>query len=317
MEIFKNKQELYYFCPKTLTYKKAKYPEWYNAKILAIGAVILLIIAFVADHFTGNYLGNMFHNFVSSERKNILLTRNLYNLRTKVDSLEKALTHLSDNDKNLRLKVNLPLSPDDAKPSGTGGKSYDPYSEVPIDYLDTGINSLSKVVENLLKHVKKQKSSYEEILQKYNYDQEFFKAVPAIKPMEGPYDIHGFGMRLHPVLRYVKMHEGVDIIAPENTPVYASGDGTVQLVGYQGGYGLLIVIDHGYGYQSYYGHLRSAHVQVNETVKRGQLIASSGNTGLTSGPHLHYEVVYNNDKVDPVKYFVDDVDNIVNISLSK
>jgi murein DD-endopeptidase MepM/ murein hydrolase activator NlpD len=317
MKIFKDKQELYYFCPKTLTYKKVTHPEWRNVKTLAIGALILLVIAFAVDHFTGNYLGNMIHNFVTSERKNILLTRNLYNLRTKVDSLEKALNHLADNDKNLRLRVNLPISSDDAKLSGTGGKSYDLYSEVPSDYLDTGINNLSKITEGLLRQVKKQKSSYEEILAKHDYNKEFFKAVPAIKPMDGPYDINGFGMRLHPILGEVRMHEGVDIHAPENTPVYASGDGTIKLVGWQGGYGLLVVIDHGYGYQSYYGHLRSSNVKVNETVKRGQLIANSGNTGLSAGPHLHYEVVYNNNKVDPVMYFVDDIDNIVNISLSK
>ena len=317
MKVFKNKQELYYFCPKTLTYKKVKHPEWFNGKILAAGAFVFLLIVFIANHFTGDYLGNMVHNFVSSERKNVILTRNLYNLRTKVDSLEKALTHLSDNDKNLRLRVNLPLSREDAQSSGVGGKSYDPYSEVPSDYLDTSISSLSKVIENLSKRIRKQKSSYEEILAKYDYNKEFFKAVPAIKPMEGPYDINGFGMRHHPILHEVRMHEGVDIHAPENTPVYASGDGTVKLVGYQGGYGLLIVIDHGFGYQSYYGHLRSAHVKVNETVKRGQLIANSGNTGLSAGPHLHYEVVYNDNKVDPVMYFVDDIENIVAISLAK
>jgi len=113
------------------------------------------------------------------------------------------------------------------------------------------------------------------------------------------------------------MHDGVDIIAHENTPVYASGDGIVKFVGWQGGYGLLVIIDHGYGYQSYYGHLNSSNVKVNDPVKRGDLIAKSGNTGLSEGPHLHYEVVYNDVKVDPVKYFVDDVENIVKITLAK
>lgn len=317
MNIFKNEQQLYYFCPKTLTYKKAKHPEWRNLKLLAAMIGIIFVVLASIDFFTGNYLGNAIYNIVSSQRKNLLLSRNIYNLKTKVDSLEKALNYLSSHDKDLRLTVNLPLSAEDVKESGIGGRVYEPYSEVPYDYLDTGINNVSKIIENLSKRVKSQKQSYEEILKKYNNDRLFFKCVPAIKPMEGTYNIHGFGMRLHPILGYYKMHDGVDIIAHENTPVYASGDGTVKFVGWQGGYGLLVVIDHGYGYQSYYGHLNSSHVKLNDPVKRGQLIAQSGNTGLSEGPHLHYEVVYNNVKVDPVKYFVDDVENIVKITLAK
>ena len=315
--MFKNKQQLYFFCAKTLTYKKAPHPGWRNVKIFIAGVFIFSVSVFIIDHFTGNYLGNMAHNFISSERRNLLLSRNLYNLKNKIDSLEKTLSYLSTQDKNLRLTVNLPLTPEDINYSGIGGKSYEPYSEVPQDYLDTDISNLSKIIENLLKRVKDQKSSYEEILEKYNNDKNFFKAVPAIKPMEGTYNIHGFGIRLHPVLGYYRMHDGIDITAPENTPVYATGDGTIKYVGYLGSYGLLVIIDHGYGYQSYYGHLSSLLVKVNESVKRGQQIANSGNTGLTSGPHLHYEVVYNNNKTDPVKYFVDDVENIVKISLAK
>ena len=315
--MFKSKQQLYYFCDETLTYKKATHPEWRNVKILGGGILIFLLMVFSVDHFTGNYLENALHSFFSSERRNILLSRNLYNLRNKVDSLEKSLTQLSKHDRDLRLTVNLPLSAEDAKLTGVGGKTYEPFSEVPDDYLETGISNLSKVIENLLKRVRTQKSSYAEILEKHKHDKDFFMSVPAIKPMTGTYDIHGYGMRLHPILGYIRMHWGVDIIAPSNTPVYASGNGTIKHVGALGEYGTLVIIDHGHGYQSYYGHLSSASVKLNEKVKRGQEIARSGNTGLSAGPHLHYEVVYNSNKVDPVKYFLDDAENIVNISLAK
>jgi murein DD-endopeptidase MepM/ murein hydrolase activator NlpD len=314
---FKNKQQLYFFCTKTLTYKKAAHPGWRNVKIFSAGMSILLLFLFLTNYITSNFLGNMVYNFISSERKNLFLSRNLHNLENKADSLEKALNYLLNRNKDLRLTVNLPLSYEDIKLSGVGGRTYEPYSEMPVDYLETGISNLSKIIANLSNRVKNQKLSYEEVVKKYNNDKEFFKVVPAIKPMAGSYNITGFGIRLHPILGGYRMHDGVDIIAPENTSVHASGDGVVKYIGYQGGYGLFLIIDHGYNYQSCYGHLSSTVAKLNETVKRGQLIAKSGNTGLSSGPHLHYEVVYNNEKVDPVKYFLDDVENIVNISLAK
>ncbi len=315
--MLKNRQKLYFFCEKTLTYKEAKGPGWRNIKIFISAVVGFLIIGFVADYFTGNYIGNLLYNFVKSERRNMLLSKNLYRLKTKVDSLEKQISGLSVHDKNLRLTVNLPLMPDEVKEFGVGGKSYNPYSESLDEFLDVDIDNFSAIVDKLSRQVKLQKQSYEEILTKYKNDKTFFQCVPALKPMDGAYDIYSFGMRLHPILGYHRMHEGVDIIAPENTPVHATGDGVVEYAGGQGSYGLLVIINHGYGYQTYYGHLNSANFKIGDEVKRGDIIAYSGNSGLSSGPHLHYEVVFNNKKLDPVRFFVDDISNIVKMSLAK
>jgi murein DD-endopeptidase MepM/ murein hydrolase activator NlpD len=315
--MLKKKQKVYYFCDETLTYKEAKGPGWRNVIIFATGFIGILIIGFIADYFTGNYIGNLMYNFVRSEKRNMLLSKNLFRLKTKVDSLEKQISALSTNDKNLRLTVNLPLLPDEVKEVGVGGKTYSPYSESPDEYLDTDIDNFSSVLDKLSRQVKLQKRSYEEILNKYKNDKTFFECVPALKPMEGTYDIYSFGMRLHPILGFTRMHEGVDIISPENTPVHAPGNGVVEFVGNQGSFGLLIIINHGHGYQTYFGHLNSSVVRINDEVKRGQLIAYSGNSGLSSGPHLHYEVVLNNKKLDPVRFFVDDISNIVKMSLAK
>jgi murein DD-endopeptidase MepM/ murein hydrolase activator NlpD len=315
--MLQKKQKLYYFCDKSLTYKEAKGPGWRNIIFFAAGFLGILMIGFVADYFTGNYVGNLFYNFVRSERKNMILSKNLYKLKTKVDSLEKQVDNLSVHDKNLRLTVNLPILADEVKEVGIGGKSYNPYSESIDEYLDTDIDNFTSIVDKLSRQVKLQKQSYEEILNKYKNDKTFFECVPALKPMEGTYDLNSFGMRLHPILGFSRMHEGVDIIAPENTPVHSSGNGVVEFVGNQGSFGLLIIINHGHGYQSYYGHLNSATVRINNEVKRGQLIAYSGNSGLSTGPHLHYEVAYNNKKLDPVRFFVDDISNIVKMSLAK
>jgi len=101
------------------------------------------------------------------------------------------------------------------------------------------------------------------------------------------------------------MHDGIDIMTNTGTPVYAPGNGTVDFVGYKGGYGLCIEIDHGYGYRTVFGHLSNASVQVGKIVKRGDLLAKTGNTGLSSGPHLHYEVHHDGIKQDPMGFFFD------------
>lgn len=315
--MLKKRQKLYYFCDKTLTYKEAKGPGTRNIIIFAAGIIGFLIVGFVTDYFTGNYFGNLVYNIVRSEKRNMLLSKNLLKLKTKVDSIEKQVSTLSVHDKNLRLTVNLPVMPDELKEVGIGGKAYNPYSESLDEFLDSDIDNFSSIVDKLSRQVKLQKQSYEEILKKYKNDKTFFECVPALKPMEGSYDIYSFGMRLHPILGFTRMHEGVDIIGTENTPVHASGNGVVEFVGSQGSYGLLVIINHGHGYETYYGHLNSATVRINDEVKRGQVIAYSGNSGLSTGPHLHYEVVYNNKKLDPVRFFVDDISNIVKMSLAK
>jgi murein DD-endopeptidase MepM/ murein hydrolase activator NlpD len=114
-------------------------------------------------------------------------------------------------------------------------------------------------------------------------------------------------MRLHPILNIYRMHEGIDIINEVGTSVYASADGTVDFTGRRGGYGLAVEINHGYSLKTLYGHLSKIVVREGQQVKRGELIARSGNTGLSNGPHLHYEVRINGVAQNPTEYFFDDI----------
>ena len=133
--------------------------------------------------------------------------------------------------------------------------------------------------------------------------------MPAIKPMVGTYSYHGFGMRVDPFVGSQKRHEGVDIHNDVGTPVYATGDGVIEFTGPTGsGYGIALELNHGYGYKSWYAHLSKCVARSGQRVKRGTLIAYSGNTGRSTGPHLHYEVIRNGEKQNPVEYFVDDID---------
>ena len=118
----------------------------------------------------------------------------------------------------------------------------------------------------------------------------------------------GVGLRMHPVLGIFKTHEGLDIVNDVGTPVYASADGIVSMAGQSGGgYGTVVVINHGYDYQTLYAHLSKVLVHDGQRVRRGDLIAKSGKTGLVSGPHLHYEVRYKGVCKNPVDFFFDDV----------
>jgi murein DD-endopeptidase MepM/ murein hydrolase activator NlpD len=127
--------------------------------------------------------------------------------------------------------------------------------------------------------------------------------------MAGYYSMHGFGMRTHPVYGVLMMHEGIDIANDVGTPVCATGNGVVESAGRtEAGYGMMIVINHGYGYTTIYGHLSKVLVKNGQHVNRGQLIARSGRTGVVTGPHLHYEVRRNGVLQNPVDYFFDDID---------
>jgi murein DD-endopeptidase MepM/ murein hydrolase activator NlpD len=164
-------------------------------------------------------------------------------------------------------------------------------------------------MDQLTREVKLQQVSYADIRKRNETNKQLFAHLPALKPMEGYYTVHGFGMRVHPVLGVFRMHEGIDIINDVGTDVYAAGDGVIRYAGRTGGgYGVAVDISHGYGYSSLYAHLSKVFVRVGQRVQRGELIGKSGRSGLVSGPHLHYEVRRNGVKQNPIDFFFDDVD---------
>lgn len=118
----------------------------------------------------------------------------------------------------------------------------------------------------------------------------------------------GYGMRMHPIYKTVKMHTGMDFTAPVGTEIYATGNGTVSKIELNGrGYGNNIIIDHGYAYETLYGHLSRIVVRQGQKVKRGDLIAYVGNSGSSTGPHLHYEVRKHGDPINPVNFYYNDL----------
>lgn len=234
------------------------------------------------------------------------------NLNKEVDRLNAILQGVEYRDDNLYRKV-LGAEPIDKsiRDAGIGG------SERYRDILDKNIIhddiivKLSTRVDQLKRKIYIESKSQDEVVQLAENKEKLFAAIPAIQPVANKELIalaSGFGMRIHPVYKVKKMHTGIDFAAPIGTPIYATADGVIdELQVSFSGYGKMIEIDHGFGYRTRYAHMHDFAVRRGQRVKRGELIGYVGNTGLSTAPHLHYEVFINGAHVNPVHYFFNDL----------
>ncbi len=271
--------------------------------LLTVGALLLL------NFFFSDVLGLGYNRMSVLTNENQLLKDQVRSLSQKMNSVQTSLDKLSDRGNELRLMVDLTKIDDDTKQASIGGSAANQANALFTGDASQAIATSQTLIDKLSREIRLQQSSYEEISHRLEYNKTFFAHLPAIKPMAGGYAINGFGIRLHPVLRVYRPHEGIDIINDVGTNIYSAGDGVVRYAGRTaGGYGMVIEIEHGYGYSTLYAHLNQAKVRVGQPVKRGDLIAKCGRTGLVSGPHLHFEVRHNGRKMNPVDFFFDDVD---------
>jgi hypothetical protein len=156
-----------------------------------------------------------------------------------------------------------------------------------------------------------QSKSYDELVEMAKSKEKMLACMPNIQPISNKNlerTASGWGYRIHPIYKIKKFHYGIDFTASIGTEIYATGDGVIEKVESSArGYGNSIVIDHGYGMKTLYGHLDHFNVRQGQKIKRGEVIGFVGNTGLSTAPHLHYEVIHNNDKVNPMNYFFNDL----------
>lgn len=299
--------KFFYFSDKSLHYKEVKFFKT-KTVLSTIGLAITLFSSlFVINYVMGDPLGVT--NRTNLVNENQVLKEQVKQLTDRSLLVQKNIDDLVERNNQLRLMVDLGKIDSATKNAAIGGS----LSSAEFAFLSRDANSLLTNSQDILSQLEReaelQKKSYEEINQRLAYNKEMFKHLPAIKPSEGPYSMNGFGMRIHPVLGVWRMHEGIDILNVDGTPVYASGDAVVHFAGKtQSGYGRVIELDHGYGYTTLYAHLSVALVREGHRVKRGELIARVGRSGLVSGPHLHYEVRLNGRRQNPIDYFFDDID---------
>ncbi len=306
--MFRN-MRFFIFSNSSLNFREVRH---FKTKIFGSGLFLgTLVLAFVlaVNYISNDPLGLGFDRLSMLNTENKILKEQMHQLVAKMNTVQRALEHLSERGNELRLMVDLSKIDEDTRAAAIGGTKMATTSAFLSGEAGEIIAGSQNLIDKLTREVRLQQTSYEDIARRVEYNKAFFSHIPAIKPMIGYYSINGFGLRMHPVLHVYKMHTGIDIINEVGNDVYAAGDGVVHFSGRtQGGYGVVIEVSHGYGFSSLYAHLSKVLVKEGQSVKRGELIAKSGRSGLVSGPHLHYEVRRNGAKQNPVDYFFDDVD---------
>lgn len=245
-----------------------------------------------------------------------------YNVLSKrLDEALGVMKDIQQRDDNL-YRVVLQADPiaDAVRTAGYGGTNR--YEELmDMANADLVVNTTQKM-DFLDRQLYIQSQSFDEVVNLFKQNDEMLKCIPAIQPVSNK-DLKktasGYGMRIDPIYKTSKFHEGMDFSASTGTPIYATGNGTVTKAGWQSGYGRVVVINHGYGYETLYAHMNKIDVRKGQKVIRGEVIGEVGNTGKSTGPHLHYEVHVKGRVVNPVNYYfmdlsADDYDRMIQMA---
>jgi murein DD-endopeptidase MepM/ murein hydrolase activator NlpD len=224
----------------------------------------------------------------------------------QINDLKENLSRLNTFDRKLRIIANLQNPAPYNRLSGVGGSQADehPLSSIFNKEHDKLVKDMRSDVGLLKEEAKLQEESLHELKEYIQGKKILLAYTPAIWPTRG-WTTSRFGYRVSPFTGLREFHQGLDISTQMGTPIISPADGVVTRVGMQGGYGKMITIDHGFGSKTRYGHISKAMVKVGAKVKRGQMIALVGNTGRSTGPHLHYEIHVNGLPVNPKRYILD------------
>lgn len=302
------KRVKYYYNTTTLRYEKLETPL--RVKLLRVLGFLsaALVTAFI--------LVSIAYRFFPSANERLLMLQNdalsqqLEALETQADKLQYQLEELEKRDNEVYRTI-FEANP---VPDSLRVKEMEREREIQLvgnmskGELETAV---TQKINRLTLRMAFQEKSYVEITSFIKNKALLLAATPAIQPVSN-IDLKriasGFGYRIDPVYKTIKYHSGLDFTAPQGTPVYATANGTVHIAGNLGnGFGNHVVINHGYGYETLYGHLFQVKVQQGVRVKRGEIIGWVGNTGKSTGPHCHYEVHKNGQPVDPVYFFYNDL----------
>ncbi|HLT41102.1 MAG TPA: M23 family metallopeptidase [Sphingobacteriaceae bacterium] len=297
----------YHYNSKTLKYEKIKSNPW--NKVLKIGGFIStsFILASVILYASYSYIDSPNEKQLKRELDQMSLQYEI--LQERMDQVSIVLDDIQERDDDIyRTIFNADPIHSDIRQAGFGGvnryRNLENYrnSEIMIES--------AKKIDEIAKTLTIQSKSYEELMDLAKSKSEMMASIPAISPINSKNlhkGISGFGSRVHPVYKIKKNHMGIDFASPTGTPIYATGDGKVVQSGRERGYGNMVKIDHGHGYETLYGHMSKIKVRKGQKIKRGEVIGHVGNTGISTGPHLHYEVIKNKKPVNPINFFYNDL----------
>lgn len=302
-----SKKIKYRFNPDSLEYERVKTPLW-----IRIARIFGFISASVV--FGGLFLWISYSLLDSPKERRLKREIRQYEnqidlLNEKMDEMNRMLVSLEDRDDKIYREIFGAPMPKSIRTGGVGGT--DRYKDLMGYNNSARLTDISKKVDQLSRRMLVQSRSYDELVKLAKAKAEMIASIPAIQPVSNK-DLRrmasGFGYRIDPIYKTRKFHKGMDFTSPTGTKVYATGDGVIkELERKQWGYGQSIVINHGFGYQTRYAHLSKMLVKPGQKVKRGELIGYVGSTGKSTAPHLHYEVLYNGNAVNPVNYYYNDL----------
>ena len=300
----------YYYDTETCRYERIRRSKW-DIFLNMLGFLLISVVfAVIMLRISNLYFDSPKEATLKKENEELRLYYEM--MEQDLNRMNEMLTLLQDRDDNIyRTIFEAEPIPSSIRQAGVGGTQR--YK----DLLDKGLKREDLILSNLKKidQIKKQMyiqtKSYDEIMRMANDKDKMWACIPAIQPISNK-ELNrmasGFGMRVHPIYKVRRLHTGCDFSAPRGTPIYATGDGVVKLVlSEYGGYGKQIEIDHGYGYITKYAHLDKFKVTKGQKIKRGEIIGYVGNTGSSTAPHLHYEVIKDNKKINPMNFFFQDL----------
>mgnify|MGYP001041145541 CR=1 FL=1 len=299
----------YYYDSETLSYRKIE-----RKKGRKLGFALLGV---TASFLAGFLLLLVYLNLPQIEtpkekamKRELEHTKLQYNvLNKKMTQAQKVLAEVENRDNNIyRVYFETNPIPEEQRKAGFGGinryKDLEGYDNSQL------IIETNKRLDVLLKQIVVQSKSLDEIAKLAEEKEKLLTAIPAIQPVKNENlkrMASGYGYRMHPILKYRKMHNGMDFTAKTGTNVYATGDAVVKKASRSTGFGNLIILDHGFGYETYYAHLSKFKVKKGDKIKRGEIIGEVGSTGLSTAPHLHYEVHKSGKVVNPINFYHGDL----------
>lgn len=302
-----SKKFKYRYNPESLEYERVKTPLWIKlARIFGfISASIVFGILFLWISYS-----------VLDSPKERKLRREIRQYEAQLDIMNERLEEMSGmvasleerDDKIYREIFGAPM-PKSIRTGGVGGT--DRYAELKGYSNTESLTKMASTIDQLSRKMLVQSRSYDELIKLAKAKADMLASIPAIQPISNKElrrMASGYGYRIDPIYKTRKFHKGMDFTAPTGTKIYATGDGVVkEIERKQWGYGQSILLNHGFGYQTRYAHLSKSAVKPGQKVKRGELIGYVGSSGKSTAPHLHYEVLYRGDAVNPVNFYYNDL----------
>jgi len=299
----------YKFDTETLSYVPIKLTFWQRIYNFIVSIIPAFFVSFIFLFILLQTIDSPFEKILQTKTDSLLTKYSL--LDKKIEALKLDILIIADNDNNIyRPFFEMDSIPSSIRQAGYGG--IEKYKSLKGFENSDLLISFSKKVDILSKQIYIQSVSYDELIKNIKEKDKMMLCIPSVRPvnLKDITAVCTFGMRMHPIINIYRMHQGVDLCAEENTNIYAAGNGIVTAVKFQESLGNYIKINHGYGYETVYGHLNKSLVSIGDSVNRGDLIAKMGTTGISTVVHVHYEIHKNGTPINPMKMFYNDLTDI-------